>query len=169
MFGGKTHFMSLDAFVFCDCYERGRLRAPPPVGVSLKVESDGSLGREGDDGTLEADLAWDRWREQLACEHPGGMLLRYRLGNISLIGSLRSELQREPSRFPILFSKVLFSGSHAGDYIPFDLVPALQRELEGLADFRCSARKTDAFMSEFRTQMSALVAASLAVSKPITF
>src|SRR5437879_5473681 len=128
--------MSLDAFVFCDCYERGRLRTPPPVGVSIKVESDGSLGREGDNSTLEDDLAWDQWREQLACEHPGGALLHYRLGNISLIGSLRPELQREPSRFPILLGKVLFSGSHAGDYLPLDLVPVVQKELEGLADFK---------------------------------
>src|SRR5437660_3911627 len=83
--------MSLDACVYCDCFEKGRLREPPPVGVSLRVEPDGSLGRERDDGTLESDLAWDQWRERSACEHPGGALLRHHLGNISLIGFLRSQ------------------------------------------------------------------------------
>lgn len=161
--------MSLDAFVFCDCYERGRLRTPPPVGVSIKVESDGGLERQDGDWTLEDDLAWDRWREQLACEHPWGRLLHHRLGNISLIGSLRSELRSQSSRFPILLHKVLFSGSHAGDHLPLDLLPALQRELEGLAGFKCSTRKTRAFLSEFQRQMSELVAASLLVNKPIVF
>ena len=161
--------MSLDACVYCDCYEKRRLREPPPVGVSSRVESDGSLGRERDDSTVEADLAWDRWRAHLACEHPGGVLLHHRLGNISLIGLLRSELHQVPLRFPILLTKVLYSGSHAGDFLSFRLVPALQTELEALADFRCSTREADGFMSDFRTQMLELVAASLSVTKPIAF
>jgi hypothetical protein len=161
--------MSLDACVYCDCFEKGRLREPPPVGVALRLEPDGSLGREHDDGKLESDLAWDQWRERLACEHPGGALLRHHLGNISLIGFLRSELQRAPFRFPILLTKVLYSGSHAGDYLTVERVPALQRELEDLANFRCNTREADGFMFEFRRQMSELVVASLSVSKPIVF
>ena len=161
--------MSLDACVYCDCFEKGRLHEPPPVGVSLRVESDGSLGRERDDGTLESDLAWDQWRERLACEHPGGALLRHHLGNISLIGFLRSELQRDRSRFPILLTKVLYSGSHAGDDLTVDAVRALQRELETLANFRCNRREAEGFMLEFRRQMSDLVVASLSIGKPIVF
>jgi hypothetical protein len=56
--------MGLDAFIFCDCYEKGLLREPPPAGVTLCVEPDGSLGREQEDGTFESDLIWDEWREQ---------------------------------------------------------------------------------------------------------
>src|SRR5678816_451352 len=99
--------MGLDAFVFCDCYEKGRLRESPPTGVTLRVEPDGSLGREHDDGTLESDHAWDTWREQRACDHGGGILLRHRLGNIALVGLLRAELHREADRFPILATKVV--------------------------------------------------------------
>ncbi len=161
--------MGLDACVYCDCYEKGKLREPPPVGVSLRVEADGSLGRERDEGTLEADLVWDRWVEELACEHPGGALLQNYLGNISLVGLLRSELQRKASRFPILLTKGFYSGSHTGDYLTVEEVLALQRELDALADFRCSTREADASMSEFRSQMSELVAASLSVMKPIVF
>ena len=75
-------------------------------------------------------IAWDTWRAQSACEHPKGQLLHHRLGNISLIGSLRAELQRESVRFPILLGKVVHSGSHAGDYLPVGVVKNLQAELD---------------------------------------
>jgi hypothetical protein len=127
------------------------------------------LGRKQDDGTLKSDPAWDEWREQRACEHSGGILLRHRLGNISLVGLLRSELQREAHRFPILVTKVVYSGSHAGDHLRAEQILALQRELELLRGFRCTSRKADGFMAEFREQMSELAAAALAISKPIAF
>src|SRR3954468_4531178 len=122
--------MGLDAFIFCDCYEKGLLREPPPAGVILQVEPDGSLGRQQQDTTLVSDLVWDEWREQGACEHGGGILLRHRLGNISLVGLLRAELQAKAERFPILVTKVVYSGSHAGDFLPVESIAALQTELE---------------------------------------
>src|SRR2546426_2770125 len=148
--------MRLDAFVFCDCYEKGRLREPPPPSVSLRVQPDGSLGRERDDGTLESDLAWDMWREERACEHGGGILIRHHIGNIALVGLLRAELQQAADPFPILVSRVVYSGSHAGDFLPVETIPALQRELESLREFRCSTQEAASFMSEFRIKMSEL-------------
>ena len=161
--------MGLDAFVYCNCYEKGRLLEPPPTGVSLQVQPDGSLGRERDDGTLESDIAWDTWREQRACEHSGGILLHHRLGNIALIGLLRAELQREAGLFPILATKVVYSGSHGGDHLAVETIPALQRELELLGEFRCSTREAASFMSEFRAQMSELATSALSIGKPIAF
>jgi len=161
--------MGLDAFVFCDCFEKGRLLHPPPVGFAPRVEPDGSLDPGRDDYTLEEILAWDQWREGFACEHGAGMLLRHRLGNISLIGSLRAELRREAERFPILLKRVVYSGSHGGDHLPLDVVKELQKELGELASFKCSSRKSDEFMSGFRIQMLELVAASFSVGKPICF
>lgn len=161
--------MSLDGRVFCDCYEKGRLREPAPSGVILRVEPDGSLGCEGNVGSLDADLAWDEWREHLACEHSGGVLLHHRLGNISLIGLLRSELHRDVSRFPSLLTRVLYSGSHAGDFLETDVIPALQREIEALAVFKCDKLEAQVFVAQFRRQMSELVAAAISVNKPIVF
>ncbi|MCU0786152.1 MAG: hypothetical protein MUF81_19310 [Verrucomicrobia bacterium] len=161
--------MGLDAVVYCDCCEKGRLLEPPPLGASLRVAPDGSIEREPDAESLEADLAFDQWREQSACEHAGGVLLHHYLGNISLIGSLRSELQREAERFPLLLTRVLYSGTHAGDYLALDIIPALQRELESLAVFRCSTQEAAGFIAEFRAQMSSLAATALSVGKPITF
>jgi hypothetical protein len=161
--------MGLDAFVYCDCYEKGRLREPPPSGVLLRVEPDGWLGPEHDDGTLESGLAWDRWREQRACEHVSGILLHHRLGNIALVGLLRAELRRETDHFPILTAKVIYSGSHTGDFLAVETIPALQRELELLREFQCTTRESADFMSEFREQMSELATVALSVGKPISF
>jgi hypothetical protein len=178
--------MGLDACVYCDCFEKGRLRESPPKGITLMVETDGSLGHVEKNLDLEIFIEWDRWREEFACEHPRGELLSHRLGNISSIGIIRHELEREPARFPILLTKVVYSGSHAGDFLPLDTNPALRQELELLDDFKCSnkpfrsfnpfyslkifkAPSPAAFVSAFRTQMLELVAASKSVNKPIVF
>jgi len=161
--------MGLDATVFCDCYEKGKLRTQPPGGVALRMEADGSLVSEREHKTLEEALDFDRWQAHLACEHPNGVLLHHRLGNVSLVGLLRSELQREPLRFPILLGKIVYSGTHAGDYISAELVPELQKEIEALAEFKCSTKETDDFMSQFRTRMLDLVTVSISVNKPIVF
>lgn len=161
--------MGLDAFVFCDCYEKGRLLEPPPGGVSVRVEPDGSLAPGQGHGTLEPGLAWDEWLEQRACEHRRGILVYHHLGNISLIGLLRAELQRVAGRFPMLVAKVVYSGAHGGDFLRVEEIPALQKELELLHEFRCSTRKADKFMSEFRAQMSELATTALSSAKPIAF
>jgi hypothetical protein len=59
--------MGLDAHVCCDCFERGRLRSPPPIGCNLSVCDDGSLVSGRDD--LELQFAFDRWQQFNACEH----------------------------------------------------------------------------------------------------
>jgi hypothetical protein len=161
--------MGLDATVYCDCYEKGRLREPPPGGEGLRVYTDGSLGREHDDGELESDLAFDQWYYFRACEHSDGVLVGHHLGNIALIDLLRGELQREVERFPILCSRVIYSGTHAGDYLQVELIPDLQQELELLREFQCSSREADQYMKDFREKMFELASAALSIGKPIAF
>lgn len=161
--------MGLDAVVYCDCYEKGRLLEPPPAGSVLSVEPNGALGRAETGGTLESALEWDCWYESRACEHQGGILIEHRLGNIALIGLLRTELERASEQFPILVTKVVYSGSHAGDFLPAEDIPALQKELDALSAFRCSNAQADRFMVEFRNQMSELAMVARLVGKPIAF
>jgi hypothetical protein len=161
--------MGLDAFVFCDCFEKGKLREAPPAGFSPRVRDDGSLEPDRGNYSLDEILAWDEWLRARACEHSSGQLLHHRLGNVSLISSLRSELHREASRFPILLSKVVYSGSHGGDYLPVELIEKLGAELEALVHFKCSSSELEEFMTCFRKQMLELVAVSLSVKKPIVF
>ena len=78
--------MGLDAAVYCDCFERGRLQSPPPPGCTLAVAPDGSLLCGSDD--LDVQLAFDRWRQSEACEHEDGYLVSHWIGNIALVASL---------------------------------------------------------------------------------
>jgi hypothetical protein len=159
--------MGLDACVYCDCYEKGRLATAPPDGVLLRIAPDGAL--ECDSEGISANRAFDQWQAYSACRHERGILLHHRLGNIWHVALLRSELEREADRFPILLTKVVYSGTHGGDYLPVETLSAVQRELESLANFKCSTQEADEFMTNFRQQMSALAATARSVAKPIAF
>jgi len=85
--------MGLDAFVFCDCYEKGRLKRKPPNPDLVYVLPNGDLGcRSEASKVLER---FDNWREN-ACKHEAGMVARDYHGNEALIDSIRDELGRKP-------------------------------------------------------------------------
>ena len=91
--------MGLDAFVFCDCYEKGWLKRKPPDPDLVYVLPNGDLAcRSKDSKVLER---FDRWRGK-ACEHEAGMVAGDWLGNASMVGSIRNELCRRPRDFPTL-------------------------------------------------------------------
>lgn len=159
--------MGLDASVWCDCFERNRLRSSPPAGCHLSVGKDGSLDCGSDD--LDVQLAFDQWQQLEACEHEDGYLLSHYIGNIALVASLRAELGRWPDQFPMLLSRVIYNGVHAGDYIPAEQVSQLLPELAKLADVHCTEPDMEQFMRRFELQMRELVDAALRVEKAIVF
>jgi hypothetical protein len=159
--------MGLDAKVYCNCFEIGRLKQLPPEPALVYVCPDGSLNCRNED--LEVLLEFDEWLRGSACEHKDGVLLHYRIGNIALVGLLREELKREATRFPVLLEKVLYNGVHAGDCLSLDIVIRLQSELKGLAGFAASGERNQAFVGEFKKQMQGLVDAALSIRKPISF
>jgi hypothetical protein len=159
--------MGLDAGVYCDCFERGRLRSPPPHGCTLSVDESGFLLCGSDD--LDTQTAFDQWLVDQACEHENGLLVQHRIGNIGLVANLRAALQTDPDRFPVLLSRVLYNGTHCGDFIPATEVSQLLPEVEALAGIHCADTQMEHFMREFEAQMQELVETSLAVGKPIVF
>lgn len=158
--------MGLDAKVYCDCFEKGRLREPPPPGCHLSIGRDGGLLCVSDD--LDTKLAFDRWQLR-ACEHENGVLLHHRIGNIALVSDLRAELERQRGHFPMLLAKVLYGGVHAGDFLTVEEVARLLPEPKALAGFRCADGEMERFMREFRVQMTELAECALRVGKPIAF
>lgn len=126
--------MALDAHVCCDCFERGRLHSPPPPSCNLSVDPDGSLWCGSDD--LDVQIAFDRWQQYDACEHVDGRLITHRIGNITLVASLRRELGLWPERFPVILSRVVYNGVHAGDFIAAAEVPQLAAEVKATARTR---------------------------------
>ena len=157
--------MGLDATVYCNCFEIGKLKEVPPCR-SVFVADDGSLDCRCKD--LNEILAFDRWRLG-ACDHPNGVLLHHRIGNLVQVGLLRSELSRESTTFPVLLTKVLYSGMHSGDYLLLKDLTDGAFELERLDRLVCATPANQECVDFFRKQMGELVESALSVGKPIAF
>jgi hypothetical protein len=159
--------MGLDARVFCNCYEKGVIRQPPPQPELVSVDESGDIFINTDNP--EADfLACDTWREH-ACEHDQGQLVSHRIGNIALVAVLRTALSRSAQSFPVMLSKVVYDGTHCGDFLSLKQVHALEHELPSLTEYHSVDPKEEKIIRHFESQMRDLVAASLAVGKPIVF
>jgi hypothetical protein len=189
--------MGLDAFVYCDCVEKGQLKSPPPFPEHFHVDPSGfpSL-RSTDEGS---ERAHDAWEASSPCPHPSFKFLHRRLGNIAAIQWVRQALHQvsqDPQKeYPILRLKVVYSGSHAGDFLNLDEVRALKQELKALRTvdlvgikltqgelvFSPDGRTVDKtrwetaheaeweFLRGFFSKLEELVEASLNVGKPIAF
>jgi hypothetical protein len=159
--------MGLDAVVYCDCFEQGLLREQPPPGCNLSVSPDGSLLCGSED--LEVQLAFDQWQLERACEHELSVLLHHRIGNIALVAVLRTELAKQAERFPLLLTKVLYNGTHCGDFLTVEELKGLRPEVGLLTGEPCDNPDMAGFLREFAAHMAELVECALKVGKPLAF
>lgn len=161
--------MGLHACVYCDCYETGRVNAPPPQPelVYVDPESGGVSLRWEEPGADQ-----HRFYEWLAsaCEHgPIGQLVFHRLGNIASIGFIRALFRATPGRFPTLLSKVVYDGVHGGDALSISDVEKLLPEVSGVHTLHCADDSDEAVLRKFEARMMELTQAALKVRKPISF
>lgn len=91
--------------------------------------------------------------------------LHIRLGNVSEVAILRSELTRLPFKARIIGEKVLYSGSHSGDFITLIEMNSLQNEIKTLR----KAKKTSREFQTFLDSLEALVQAAITENNPIAF
>lgn len=161
--------MGLDACVYCNCFEPGKLRCPPPKNISLRVAPNGALDFDSSRLTMEERQEWDRWEHSFACEHKGGMLLQHRLGNISSIAIIRELLNTRKADFRLLLEQAVYNGTHGGDYISADKIPTLAKEISLITGMKCHSKDEAKFLDLFREQMHELTQVALAHSKPIAF
>jgi hypothetical protein len=183
--------MALDARVYCDCFEKGRLLNPPPFGTAPVLEPDGSLSFDTADDNLWHEF--EEWRSSAACEHPRMWLVSHRLGNIALVALLCAELSREPERFRLLLSKVLYNGVHGGDFLPVRVLGELRDEVDRISShavresslmrwfqkvwpgfgrgprWQAPGEQTRLYLEYFQKQMIELIDAARMVEKPICF
>jgi len=159
--------MTLDAAVYCDCFAKGLIKESPSTLWQLTYAPDGSLTCDSED--LETLLAFDAWWLDRACEHKGGVVVHHYLGNIALINCLREELKTDVKRYPLLLERVLYSGTHAGDYIPVELLESLSEEVKRLVLHECREKKNAAYVHHFQEQMMELLQAAMRLQKPISF
>ena len=158
--------MSLDAFVRCNCVRDGKAK-PHPFADRLIFDERGEPSLSGD--VSEED--WEthhRWLSE-SCDH-NGFMVGESLGNITLAKHLRDflrGLQGEPApRFPILLKKVVYDGTHTGDWIGSKDAARLLQEVDTVlhsSDILSESEKG------FFASMKRLCEASIATGNPIGF
>ncbi len=135
--------MGLDATVY-------RNRKSLPAQLRDKVTSDAESGAMN-----VRDAADDRLfnSSQLEACHE-------RLGNIALVAFIRGEIAKALGHQESLLSrKVVYSGSHAGDWIPFSEIDQLSREIDDLEKMTISSRSAE--LTTFIEQMRKLIGAAI--------
>jgi len=88
-----------------------------------------------------------------------------RLGNITEIAELRDELSRLTVPASILREKVLYSGSHSGDFIPFDELSVLLDEIHLVRRTGKASRELQSFLDSIEE----LIRAATNETNPIVF
>jgi hypothetical protein len=161
--------MSLDACVFCNCYEAGKVTTLPPQPQLVYIDpATGQVSLRWEESGADQRLFYD-WLAS-ACEHgPLGQLISHRLGNIALIAFLRGLFEQTPERFPALLSKVVYNGVHGGDTLNLADVEALAAEMSPLHTLHCADASEEGFLRNFEMQMLELIQAAVSVRKPIVF
>jgi len=159
--------MSLDGYVRCTCIREGKLKKPHPFPARLTWDESNGPSLSGDPSEEEWE-AHDQW-VQNSCEHEGFLVSEF-LGNITRIQNVREflrGLQGNPGpKFPILLKKVVYDGTHTGDWVPIKQTPALLKEVNlvlGSSDILTQGEK------EFFESMKRLCEASIATGNPIMF
>ncbi|SRR5579871_1048506 len=155
--------MGLDAHVCCNCVKEG-LASPHPFPHLLIFDETGepSLKNEAEIN-LDQWLEHDKWYDN-SCAH-AGCLARKRLGNISHVAHVRNYLERNsPTNFPMLCTRVVYNGVHAGDWIAVQDVPKLLDEAR-----KVQGSTKDLLIFQFMKDLIELADASLATRNPIVF
>jgi hypothetical protein len=166
--------MGLDAVVFCSCAEKGRLKKPHRYPNLLYIAPNGSPEiRSKDEQKIEQH---DQWMLD-ACSHEDMMLDGDELGSMGGIGFLRDTLRlavKAPARtFPVLWKKVIYSGTHTGDYLTVAEVKKLAIELDRLSKVDFARLDIDPdnrrYIVEFQGILRRLTEAALKIGKPMAF
>ena len=111
---------------------------------------------------------WYSERDQLPepIKSAGVEALRRRLGNVSLISSLHTELAALLPADSVLLSSILYDGTHGGDVISSDRIGILKNEISTLRNNGASLSRE---ISVFLDSVDALVTAAEDNDNPIVF
>lgn len=91
-----------------------------------------------------------------------------RLGNVAMIDAIReAALSVISNPNSILLSKVLYSGTHSGDWVPVSDLPRLKDEIEQLSREAHGTREEG--LNSFIEEMKRLIAAAEVQGNPLVF
>jgi hypothetical protein len=155
--------MGLNAWVRCNCIKEGN--APPhPFPKLLAFDETGEpILKDDGDVDLNMWLKHHKWYRD-SCPHSGS-LVEKRLGNITAVAYVRGFLEDNSSHgFPLLLERVVYSGTHSGDWVAACDVPQLLTETQ-----RLQGLTNDPLILQFTNDVVELAEASIATGNPIVF
>lgn len=157
--------VKLHAYVFCDCYERGRLKHQPPNPEIVAVLPNGDLGYIS--ATRKQHAAFVAWRSH-ACRHSEGVVTGGELGHKLSRKVLHRAMSPHKRIFPLFVQKILGCKPHTrNSHLTTKQVEKLQSELVRLKDFYLPERKLDLELRYYYGQMKQLVRTAMKIQKPI--
>jgi hypothetical protein len=155
--------MGLGAWVHCNCVKEGK--APPhpfPELLAFDETGEPTLKCDGEIN-LKLWLKHDKWYRD-SCRH-SGYLVEKHIGNIAAVAYVRGFLENSsPHSFPLLVERVVYDGTHSGDWVAASDAPQLlteARRLQGLT--------SDPVIIQFANDAIELAEASIATGNPIVF
>jgi len=157
--------MRLQAYVFCGCYEHGRVKRPPPNPeiVCLHPNGDNYCFRP----TPAQYQAYETWRLN-ACHHKYGTVTGGELGHRLPREVLHRAMLPHRRTFPVLVRKVLGCKPQTRfSHLTLKQVAKLQVELTRFKNFHLPDRKCDNELQYYCGQMKQLVRAALKFQRPI--
>jgi hypothetical protein len=89
------------------------------------------------------------------------------LGNITSIGHLREELAEVLEDDSVVMSKVIYSGTHTGDFLPMNALPDLEWELSVIDEYL--EERSSPLVAQFVGDMRELMSAAQLEGNPIVF
>ena len=155
--------MGLGAFVCCNCIKEGK--APPhPFPELLAFDKTGEpILKSAGDINLKLWLQHDKWHRD-SCPH-SGYLVDKRLGNITAVAYVRGFLEdNSPNNFPLMLERVVYSGTHCGDWVAVSDASQLLTEARRLQDMTSAP-----VIRQFTNDVIELAEASIATGNPIVF
>ena len=166
--------MGLEAWVSCDCVEKNRLKKPHRYPNQLHIGKNGSPEIRSVDPVMLDEH--DAWMQLPPCRHDEMTVESSYLGNMGFVAGVRNTLASFSSLLPacpILLGKVLYSGTHTGDFLTVKQVESLAKELEQLksVNLRRAGIPIDQHkpLRSITAELTRLAKTALKLRKPIAF
>ena len=157
--------MRPQAYVFCGCYENGRVKRPPPHPEIVDVYTNGDVGCHHP--TPAQYQAFLKWRYQ-ACQHRDGLVTGGQLGHRLAVEVIYRAMLPHRHTFPLFVRKVLGCKPQTRySHLTIKQVEQLCFELARMKNFHLNDRKRDNELRYYRGQMKQLVRAALKLQQPI--
>lgn len=163
--------MDYTAYVYCDCYEKGKINSSPPLKDNILVN---------EEGQVIYDFAWslyhakyaklEQWIENGPCAHKEMLACDERLGTDKEIEAFKTFIENiDADKFQLLTAQL---PNKTGGILASNLSEALLSEIDALKKCMDNSKSENENLPKYKQILEAiqrLVHASIATKHPIVW